>query len=104
MSSWAGFPWPEENLLRIKTISRTGKRLERATESRVVNGSSPTAAIHNEWSKTMNRKRAELNFKCPACQQTLQRIGPDYGCTNDSCWENYWHSAYRLKLKKMLKK
>lgn len=47
----------------------------------------------------MNFKRAvALGFKCPSCQQRLEKIRTQYGCLNDSCFNNYHQVAYRIKL------
>lgn len=53
------------------------------------------------WSKRMKKKRAaEQGFKCRYCGEALHNISSsEYGCLNDSCYENYYVVAYRVKLK-----
>jgi hypothetical protein len=47
----------------------------------------------------MNKKRAlKLNFMCPSCHQTLDKIGREYGCVNEDCFQNYHQVAYSVLL------
>ena len=47
----------------------------------------------------MNKKRAaERNFQCRTCDEALHKIGSEYGCLNEECFDNFHAVAYRVQL------